>query len=596
MKERGKGQKKRGKGGVSLLLPLAFSLLLLPLHGCGKHKKHDKASKGDAGGKKGKGDKDDVAVKSIGVGPGDTTVWQTSAPNSLPSFSVFWTSGVLNSASGSLDTGHLVAPHGQIFQNGKPTSNYRSDTGDARRADKRLNMRDHVWLQSIDKTQTLTADQGEYRGDVKLVRAMGNVVAKGPFGTLSGSPELWATPDLRLIGTPDMVAKKLKLPALATLAATAALGSAQLSKGTDYKFENQGPQQYENLGKDGLRITVDPVKGKLLVVHLISRNMTITSVGTVVILTDPKGKEVRHMTSQGTVHVVQLSDTGTTTLDGNGSVYDVPPGSETGTLKVGGRVTLTSESHGKDAKGKVTTQTTVSKGDRGQALLLVKPPKDTNGLKEAILDGNVTIDSNGSPDDTFNGTGNHLVYTPRGEIADADLTGDAVLTRTTVGKDEQGKPTNQVVVGRGQVAHAVLDAKSSGAAAPAGITKTAGDRNPLKNATLTGGTVTIDVTGSDGQTFKGLGDKVVYTATGGGNGKAVMTGDLKFSGDAPDYLSDVQGSDVATVLIDKNGWKTVNLSNSNGEGTTTNIETKTPPSVKHPDASKSGKKKKGGKG
>ncbi len=588
-----KREERRGKRQEKSLstLSFAFSLFLLSsllLSGCAKHKAQNATAEA-------KKEKDDLP-KAVGMGAGETTVWQTSDPKSPPSFTVGWTHGGFHIVDGAVDTGKLQNPRGHLFQNGKPTSTYRADNGDAVRANKRLNMRDHVVVQSIDKTQTLTSDQGEYRGDTKLVRAMGHVVATGPFGTLSGSPELWATPDLKLIGTPDMVAKTLKIPALLALAATAAVGSAQLVKGTDYKFENQGPQQYENLGPAGLRITVDPIKGKPLIVRLPSRNMTVQSAGRVVILTDPKGKEVRHMVSQGAVHVVQTSDVGTTTMDGDGSVYDVPAGSDTGILDVGGRVTLTSESRSKDAKGNMTSQTTVSKGDKGRALLLVKPPKDGDAMKNAILTGDVTIDSKSSDDDTFHGVGDRLVYTPHGPVADADLTGNVVLTRTTRGKDEGGKPTSQTVVSRGQSAHAVLDAKSGGGLKTAGASPATGDKNPLKNATLTGGTVAIDISGSDGQTFKGTGDKLVYTATGGGNGRAVMTGDLKFSGDAPDYLSDIAGADTATVTIGKTGWKTVNLNNSNGDATTTNIETKTPPTLKQPDASKSGKKKKGVKG
>ena len=101
-------------------------------------------------------------------------------------------------------------------------------------------MTDDVVLQSIDKANTLNAPKIEYRGDVKLVRAMGGVTANGPFGTLSGVPELWATPDLRLIGTPDMVSQKLKIPALVALAATAATGSPRFQKGDTYAIDNRG--------------------------------------------------------------------------------------------------------------------------------------------------------------------------------------------------------------------------------------------------------------------------------------------------------------------------------------------------------------------
>ena len=116
---------------------------------------------------------------------------------------------------------------------------------------------------------------------------------------------------------------------------------------------------------------------------------------------------------------------------------------------------------------------------------------------------------------------------------------------------------------RGARAHAVLD-PAPGA-----------DANPMRNATLTGG-VAIDVSGSNGQTFKGTGERVVYTALGTG-GRAVMTGDLKFSGDAPSFLADVQDADTAVVTIGKEGWERVDLDNSGGKPTTTTLSRKTLP-------------------
>ena len=580
----GKAGRREGERGRSLrfLLPLVFSLFPLasPLCGCAKRKATDDAA---AIRKKAK----DELPKAVGIGAGETTVFQSADPKSPISFTVGWTGGGFRIADGDVDTGKLRLPRGHLFQNGRPTSTYRADTGDAVRATKRLNMRDHVVVQSVDKTQTLTSDDGEYRGDVRIVRAIGHVVATGPFGTLSGSPELWATPDLKLIGTPDMVAKTLKIPALVALAATAAAGKP-FFQGKDYTLENANGALASNNGPKGEQATFVPVKGRMLIITVLSKRLKISSAGPITVLRDSKSKQIVHMVSQGTVRTVQTSDAGTTTMDGDGSVYDAPVGAKTGTLDVGGRVTLVSETRSKDAKGAVTSQTTTSKGDKGRALLLVKPPEGGDALQDATLTGDVTIDSKGSDDDTFHGVGDRLVYTPHGATADADLTGHAVLTRTARSKDGEGKPTTQTVVGRGEAAHAVLDAKPTATAA--------GDRNPLKTATLSGGDVALDVSGSDGQTFKGTGDRVVYTATGGGTGRAVMTGDLRFSGDAPDYLSDVVGADTAVVTIGKAGWKTVDLKNANGDATTTGIQTKTPPSLKKPETTPGGKKKKGVKG
>ena len=280
-----------------------------------------------------------------------------------PSFTVRWDEGGFDAASGTVDTGDLKNPKGEIFQNGKAVSTYRADAGEAQRALERLDVTGGVQLRSADGKTTIKAPAAQYRGDVKLLRATGGVTASGPFGTLSGVPELWATPDLRLIGTPDMVLQKLKLPALAALAAAAPAASASLQQGRDYALDYKGSTSYVR-DAAGDRITVRPLKGTEVIFKLASRGIVLRSAGSVVV-TLMKGKDdkVQRMTSEGAVDVVQTTAAGTTRMKGDGSTYVAGNGS--GTLDVGGPVTLVNESKGKDG-----LQTTVARGSKGQAILL----------------------------------------------------------------------------------------------------------------------------------------------------------------------------------------------------------------------------------
>ena len=182
--------------------------------------------------------------------------------------------------------------------------------------------------------------------------------------------------------------------------------------------------------------------------------------------------------------------------------------------------------------------TTTSKGDRGSAALLARPGGKESGLRSVTLTGNVTIDSKAAGGDAFAGTGERLVYVPGAESSTVDLSGGVVLTRTTT-----GATGSNTVVSRGRTAHAVLDPTPAAGA------------NPMRTATLTGG-VAIDVSGTNGETFKGTGDRVVYTGQGAG-GTAVMTGNLKFSGDGPSVLGDLAGANTATVVIGPDGWETI---------------------------------------
>ena len=543
----------RSLGPATVRGTLSGVLLLLLLSACAKPKQPAD---------EGKKERKETPLPSLAIGGGDVTVYG-SAQATEPSFTVRWVSGGFDAEKGTVSTGHLERPQGEIFTNGKPASTYRADTGDAVREAKRLDMRGDVVLRSSDGRQTLKSPAAQYRGDVKLLRATGGVVATGPFGTLSGVPELWATPDLRLIGTPDMVSKTLKLPALLALAATATTGTAKVQSGNDYTLTAGSDAKLERLKPVGYRLTLPAKSGSPTTVTIPSRGLAFRFSGTVVVDIMPNGKKnaVRHMTTKGPVSVVQRSEGGgRATIDGTGAEFDAKPGSEMADLEIGGRVTVVNDPIGSDG--------TISKGDRGTAVLLANPGKE-NALRSVTLIGNVTIDSRAG-DDTFAGTGERLVYVPGAESASVDLSGGVVLTRVT-----KGPGGSNTVVSRGQTAHAVLDS------APIK------DTNPMRSATLTGG-VTIDVSGSNGETFKGTGDKVVYTGQGA-SGTAVMSGNLKFGGNAADVLGGMTGADTATVTIGKEGWETVETSNSTGGPSSTTIKTKQPPAVPKPKPKKGGK-------
>jgi len=521
-----------------------------------------------------KPDKKDPVPPSIGYGAGHTLVFQSDT-SPLPSFSVAWSEGGAGLAEGTVKTGRLVEPKGHLYSNGKESSTYRADTGDADRDAKRLNMDGKVVVQSVDKTQTLRAPHGEYRGDVGIVRATGGVTATGPFGTLSGTPELWATPDLKLIGTPDMVAKTLKIPALVALAATAAIAPGRLQKGNEIEIPKFGPT-ITKVSPTGQRTTVQPPKGEPLIIRMPSRGLVFRLTTAAVLDLDPKGTQLRHLKTDGPVNVVQTAPDGSqNTLDGTGAEYGSKPGATTGDLDVGGRVTLVSAT-----KNGAATTTTTSKGDQGSAVLLVKPTNGQSALQSATLAGNVTIDSSGSANGTFSGKGDRMVYTPKGDTADVILDGHTILTSVT--KDGSDSRT---VVGKGARSHAVLLAQP-----PAG-------QSPLKSAVLEQN-VDIDVSGTNGQKFQGSGDRLVYTVEGEG-GRAVMTGDLKFAGDAPGFLGNMVGADTATVTLNKQGLDEIRTSNSGGTPSTSTI--KLPPQKPKTVEPKKGKpkanptKKKGGK-
>jgi len=488
----GKEEKGRGKRDLSTLFGrgagsyFAFSLFLLPfllasLSACGHAKKED------AGGKKGTKDE---APQSVDFGAGDTTVFTSIDPSAPISFTVVWKQGGVTAAkTGGLDIGHLIDVTGDLYSKGTKSSNYRADRGDAIRASKRLTLTGDVVLLSSDGTKSLKAPKAQYRGDVGLVRAMGGVTAEGPFGTLSGVPELWATPDLSLIGTPDMVSQKLHIPALIALAATAAPASPVIQKGLDYKIEASSKLIETVKGSKDYLVTLKPRAGQAVTVTLLSRNMVFKSAGVVVILVDGKTEEVKTLNSKGAAEVVQTKPGKKVTLTGTGVDYRTKTGGPTGDLELGGRVTITSVSDDKDDAGKPLSRTVVAKGDHATAELFSKPSTGVDPLKSVMLVENVTI----------------------------------------------------------------------------------------------------DVTGTSGH-FTGEGEKLVYTPNATG-ARAVMTGKLKFGGDSPGYLGNIEGADIGTINLTKEGWQDILLEDSGGKPVNTTIGSKTPPKAEKAPPAK--KKKKG---
>ncbi len=418
MRRKGRRKKEEGRRGtfplVSFLFLFSYSLLPFSLSACGHSKKEE------AGGGK-KGDKPDL-LPGVDFGSGNTTVFKSKEPTAPISFTVAWKTGGLRAEKGKVETGHLLGVTGELYSNGAKSSSYRADRGDAVRVDKRLTLTGDVVLKSSDGMKSLKAPQAEYHGDLGYVRAMGGVTAEGPFGTLSGVSELWATPDLSLIGTPDMVSQILHIPALLALASQAPQGSPFL-QGRDFKLEDAKSGLAQGIkGTKDLRVTLNPKPGIPIKVTLVSENTVFKSAGKVIVLIDGKTEEVKSLTSEGTAEIVQIKPGKKVTMTGTGVDYGIKTGAATGDLELGGRVTIISVSDAKDSAGKTITRTVVAKGDKATAVLYSKPDDGGDPIKSATLINHVTIDVTGTSGH-FTGVGDKIVYTPNGTGARAVMTG-----------------------------------------------------------------------------------------------------------------------------------------------------------------------------
>lgn len=62
----------------------------------------------------------------------------------------------------------------------------------------------HVTVDAKERQTTLTCDRLEWYAKEKLMKAFGHVEVSGTLGQLSGLNEVWASPELKTIATPNM--------------------------------------------------------------------------------------------------------------------------------------------------------------------------------------------------------------------------------------------------------------------------------------------------------------------------------------------------------------------------------------------------------
>jgi hypothetical protein len=94
---------------------------------------------------------------------------------------------------------------GSFMQNGKEASTFSAGTGISNKATGDMDANGQVVVVSLTRDATLHCDHVHYASKGKeIVKATGHVRVEGKWGEVSGLNELWATPDLKVFGTPDL--------------------------------------------------------------------------------------------------------------------------------------------------------------------------------------------------------------------------------------------------------------------------------------------------------------------------------------------------------------------------------------------------------
>ncbi|ARU42117.1 LPS export ABC transporter periplasmic protein LptC [Armatimonadetes bacterium Uphvl-Ar1] len=92
---------------------------------------------------------------------------------------------------------------GEIYSDGKTASTFTADSAKAVTESKKLVLDKNVKVTSLSQKMTLQADKITWMDDKQLFAAVGNVLIDSPDWQLGKMPEVWATPDLSKIGSPN---------------------------------------------------------------------------------------------------------------------------------------------------------------------------------------------------------------------------------------------------------------------------------------------------------------------------------------------------------------------------------------------------------
>ena len=139
---------------------------------------------------------------AINVGPGDLTAYSSEGPR-RPVWKLRWNSARIKPGEKQNSLGEVSGANGFLYPENDLPVPFSSASGSGDQAKGQLFLRENVTIFSPTLKATLRCDLVHYDASAKIVVAKGNVRISSEDGTVSTNQELWATPDLSLVGTKD---------------------------------------------------------------------------------------------------------------------------------------------------------------------------------------------------------------------------------------------------------------------------------------------------------------------------------------------------------------------------------------------------------
>lgn len=139
---------------------------------------------------------------AINVGPGNLTAYSTTEPRH-PVWKLEWKSARIKPGEKQNSLGEVSAASGFLYPENELPVPFSSASGSGDQAKGQLFLRENVTIFSPALKATLRCDLVHYDASAKIVVAKGNVRISSEDGTVTTNQELWATPDLTIVGTKD---------------------------------------------------------------------------------------------------------------------------------------------------------------------------------------------------------------------------------------------------------------------------------------------------------------------------------------------------------------------------------------------------------
>jgi hypothetical protein len=144
------------------------------------------------------------------MAPGNSTEYE-AGPKREPLWYVEWHKGATVDVTGKGEVSHgmMEGVSGFVYEQVKPAksvkgSTFESKKGQGDQTRKILSLIGEVHVHSITRSADLYCDRLVYDAKAKQIRADGHVRVVSHVGTIGPVPQLWATPDLKMVATPRM--------------------------------------------------------------------------------------------------------------------------------------------------------------------------------------------------------------------------------------------------------------------------------------------------------------------------------------------------------------------------------------------------------